>query len=82
MEQIQLSNFQKNIFSVIESVIHSHRPVLISDKDKLLVKIVPLSFPEQNEQESWLGCMRGKGKIIGDIISPVEDADNWKVLSE
>ncbi len=44
--------------------------------------IVPLSFPEQNEQESWLGCMRGKGKIIGDIISPVEDADNWKVLSE
>ena len=79
MEQIQLSNFQKNICSIIDSVIHSHQPVLISDKGKFLVKIVPLSLPEQ---ESWLGCMRGKGKIIGDIISPAEDTDNWKVLSE
>ncbi len=26
--------------------------------------------------------MRGKGKITEDIISPAEDTDNWKVLSE
>ena len=43
MEEIQLSNFQKNIYSVIDSVMHSHQPVLISDKGKFLVKIVPLN---------------------------------------
>lgn len=79
MEEIQLVNFQNNVYSIIDLVIHSHKPVLISDKGKLLVKIVPLSY---SEQESWLGCMRGTGKIIGDIISPAEDTDNWKVLSE
>ena len=42
------------------------------DKEKFLVKIVPGSYPEQ---ESWLGCMRGKGRITGDIISPAEDTD-------
>jgi len=52
---------------------------MISDKGKFLVKIVPIPSPEP---DSWLGCMRGKGKITGDIISPAEDTDNWEVLSE
>jgi antitoxin (DNA-binding transcriptional repressor) of toxin-antitoxin stability system len=79
MEEIQLKNFQKNIYSIINSVINSHKSIIISDKGKFLVKIVPLSTPEE---KSWLGCMRGTGRITGDIISPAEDTDNWKVLSE
>jgi PHD/YefM family antitoxin component YafN of YafNO toxin-antitoxin module len=67
MEEIQLSNFQNNVYSIIDSVINSHQSVLISDRGKLLVKIVPLSYPER---DSWLGCMRGTGKITGDIVSP------------
>lgn len=37
---------------------------------------------EQDEPLSWLGCMRNSGKIIGDILSPAEDSNNWNVLSE
>jgi len=79
MEEIQLFNFENNVCGIINSVINSHQPVMIRDKGKFLVKIVPISYPEQ---ESWLGCMRGKGKITEDILSPAEDTDNWKVLSE
>jgi hypothetical protein len=79
MEEIQIVNFQNNVYEIISSVIRSHQPVLISDRGKFLVKIVPLSYPEQ---KSWLGCMKDKGKITGDIISPAEDTDNWKALSE
>ncbi len=77
MEEIEPSKFQKIIHSIIDSTIYSHQPVLIRDEKGLLVKIVPFS-----EQESWLGCMRDKGKITGDIISPAKDTDNWKVISE
>ncbi len=79
MEEIQLTNFQHNIYSIIDSVIHSHKPIIISDKGKFLVKVVPLSYPKES---SWLGCMRDTGRITGDIVSPAEDTDNWKVLSE
>ncbi len=79
MEEIQLTNFQKNVYSIIDSIVHSDKPVMISDKGRFLVKIVPISYPEH---DSWLGCMRGKGRIIGDIKSPAEDTDNWKVLTE
>ncbi len=78
MEEIQLAHFQKDIRNIINAVIHSHRPVLISDKGKFLVKIVPLS---SSEQASWLGCMRGTGKITGDIIAPAEESDDWEALS-
>ena len=79
MEKIQLANFQENCHRIIESVSRSNKSILITDKGKLLVKIAPVSSPEQ---DSWLGCMSGTGKITGDIVSPVEDAKVWDVLSE
>jgi len=79
MEEIQLSNVQENIYAIIDSVIDSHQPVIISDKGKLLVKIIPVA---PAEQKSWLGCMRGTGKIKGDIISPATGTADWEALSE
>ncbi|MEI7934770.1 MAG: hypothetical protein WCH30_06925 [Chlorobiaceae bacterium] len=38
-------------------------------KGKFLAKTVPLSF---YEKKSWLGCMAGTGRIVGDITSPAE----------
>ncbi len=78
MQEIQLGNFQQDIYSIIGAVIRARQPILISDKGKSLVKIVPLAH---SEPESWLGCMRGTGKITGDNISPAGDLHTWEVLS-
>ncbi|MEZ4632965.1 MAG: type II toxin-antitoxin system Phd/YefM family antitoxin [Deinococcales bacterium] len=79
MKEIQLVNFHNNLYEIIDAVINSHQPVLISDRGKVLVKIVPISYPEQ---KSWLGCMKGTGSITGDIISPAENSDVWEAFSE
>lgn len=78
MEQIQLSQLQENVRAIIAAVKRSDKPVLISEKGKLLVKIVPVSSSGQ----SWLGCMKDTGKIIGDIVSPAESTEAWEVLSQ
>ena len=78
MEQIQLSQFQENLQAIIAAVKRSDKSVLIMDKGKLLVKIVPVSSPGQ----SWLGCMKDAGKITGDIVSPAESLETWEVLSQ
>lgn len=78
MEVIQLASFQENIHSIIDTIIHSHQPVLISDKGQFLVKVIPLVYSEPG---SWLGCMRDTGKITGDIVAPAEDAQAWDVLA-
>ena len=78
MEQIQLSQLQENVRAIIAAVKRSDKSVLISDKGKLLVKIVPVSSSGQ----SWLGCMKDTGEIIGDVVSPAESTEGWEVLSQ
>ena len=78
MENIQLSQLQENVRAIIAAVKRSDKSVLISDKGKLLVKIVPVSSSGQ----SWLGCMKDTGKIIDDIVSPAESMEAWEVLSQ
>lgn len=77
MEQIQLSRFQENMQAVIAAVKLADKPVLITDRGQLLVKIVPVS----NHDESWLGCMRDRGRIRGDIVSPAETEGVWEALA-
>ncbi|MCP4160336.1 MAG: hypothetical protein GY760_09705, partial [Deltaproteobacteria bacterium] len=60
------------------SVSRSDKPVLITDKGKKLVKIIPVP---SCEKKSWMGCMKGTGKINGDIISPAEAPEAWEVMS-
>ncbi len=79
MQEIQILKFKNNVSETINLVINSHQPVLISDNDKQLVKIVPVTHPEA---VSWLGCLKGTGVIKGDIVSPAEDTDVWEDISE
>ena len=79
MEEIQFSDFKKNLNSIIKSVCRSDKSVLISDQERFLVKIVPVSSPVK---DSWLGCMSGSGRIVGDVVSPAEESDVWEVLSK
>lgn len=79
MEVITISHLQKNCNAILEKVSQSDESVLISRKGKFLAKIVPFSF---SEKKSWLGCMSGTGRIVGDIISPAENISVWEVLTK
>jgi len=79
IEIISIYRFQKNCNAILEKVNQSDESVLISRKGKFLAKIVPLLF---SEKKSWLGCMAGTGRIVGDIISPAEDVSVWEVLTQ
>ncbi len=81
MQEIQLSHFQQHFDTIIKTINKTKSPVLVADKGKYLVKILPAAS-SASTSKSWLGCMAGEGKITGDIISPVEDSAIWEALSE
>ena len=78
MEQVQLSNFQEKLFAIIEAVRTTDTPILVIQNGKSLVKIVPVPAV----QGSWLGCMQGYGKIIGDLLTADDEPVVWDVLAE
>lgn len=45
-----------------------------------VAEVVP---PSQEERtRDWLGSMKDKIEIVGDIISPANDPDDWEVLRD
>lgn len=78
MEEIAISKFKATCLSVLERVRRTRRPVLVTRFGKPVAEIVPPPPPKQ--KGSPLGCMRGTGKIVGDIISPAFDESEFDVL--
>jgi prevent-host-death family protein len=78
MEQIAISKFKATCLAVLERVRKTGKPVLVTRFGKPVAEIVA---PRQAEQpERVLGSMRGTAQIVGDIVSPAGDEQDWEVL--
>jgi prevent-host-death family protein len=78
MEEMAVSKFKATCLAVLERVRRTRKPVLITRFGKPIAEIIPAPPPER--PASWLGCMRGTGRIEGDIVSPAADEQDWEVL--
>jgi prevent-host-death family protein len=77
MEEIAVSKFKATCLSVLETVRKTRKPIRITRFGKPLAEVVPPSPPPRRE---WLGSMAGTVIILGDIISPTTEEDDWDVL--
>ncbi len=78
MEEIAISKFKSTCGSVIEQVRTTRKPVRITRFGKPVAELVPTSPPPR--RPNWMGCMKGSGQILGDIISPATDPEEWYAL--
>jgi prevent-host-death family protein len=80
MEEIAISKFKATCLSVLERVRKTRKPVRVTRFGKPIAEVVPPSIQER--RADWSGAMAGTGRIIGDIVSPATDEDEWDVLRE
>jgi antitoxin (DNA-binding transcriptional repressor) of toxin-antitoxin stability system len=53
-------------------------PVIVTKRGKPVVKVVPV----ESEKNDLFGFMAGKGKIVGDVESPLVPLKNWKIMKK
>lgn len=80
MDMIPISKFKATCLAVIEKVNRTGKPVMVTKRGKPIAMINPAPPPEK--KASWLGSFKRKGKICGDIVSPVVPENEWSVLDE
>jgi prevent-host-death family protein len=80
IEVITISKFKATCLAVLDKVKRTGRPVLVTRRGKPIAIIDPPPPPEK--PTSWLGSFKSKGKISGDIMSPVVPEDAWHALNE
>ena len=78
MEEIAVSKFKATCLAVLERVRKTKTPILVTRFGKPVAQVIPPPIPER--PANWLGSMRGTMQIVGDIVSPVVDEEDWEVL--
>ena len=74
MKKMPAGEFKAHCLAVIEQVGTTREPVLITKRGQPLAKLVPADA----KPAKFLGRLQGVVKILGDIESPIEPAEEWK----
>ena len=78
MEEIAISKFKATCLAVLEQVRKTGKPILVTRFGEPIAEVVPPTVKEQPKRE--LGTLRGAVRIVGDIVAPASDEDDWEVL--
>ena len=80
MQEIAISEFKAKCLSILEQVEKTKLPIRITRHGKPVAEVIP-SKPVM-DRAAWIGSMKDSMKILGDIISPASDEDEWEVLRD
>lgn len=78
MREIAISEFKAKCLAIVDEVHKTRRPVRITKFGKPVAELGPPS--PAAAAKDWMGAMKGEVKILGDILSPATDPDDWEVL--
>ena len=76
MKKMAAAEFKAHCLTVMEVVRSTREPVLITKRGRAMVKLVPAD----RSPDDFIGRLKGVVKVVGDIESPIELAESWKVL--
>ena len=73
MKQIPAGVFKAQCLAIMDKVLRGGEPVVITKHGKPVVKVIPAD----HQADDIFDSMKGKFKIVGDIVGPVF-AEDWK----
>ena len=79
MRDISISEFKAKCLGLVEEVHKTRQPLRITRHGRPIAEVVP-SGPER--KKTFLGGMVGTGKIVGDIVSPIIDLDEFEAFRD
>jgi prevent-host-death family protein len=80
MIEVAISEFKAKCLALLEQVRRTRQPIRITRHGKPVAEVVPPTAIA--DRAALMGSMRGKIEILGDIISPATNEDEWEVLRD
>jgi prevent-host-death family protein len=75
MKQIAAGEFKAKCLALMDEVQQTGEPVLITKRGKPVAKLVPAPAP----LDDIFDYMKGKVKIVGDIVGPITPEEDWEL---
>jgi len=80
MEEIAISVFKAKCLAILERVEKTKEPIRVTRHGKPVAEVIPVA--QTIDRAAWIGSLKGKIKILGDIVSPVIDLDEIEALRD
>ena len=78
MDEIAVSRFKATCLAALARVRRTGRPLRVTRFGRPLADVVPAQPDDRGA--AWLGAMKGRGRVVGDLVAPVAGADEWDAL--
>lgn len=74
MKEVAISEFKAKCLAMVEEVRKTKKPIRITRRGKAVAEVVPSS---KVSNKGFIGSMKGTARILGDIVSPVADLNDF-----
>jgi prevent-host-death family protein len=78
MKEIAISEFKAKCLAILDEVQKTKQSIRVTRRGRPIAEVAP---PAPTNNRDWIGSMN-EMKILGDIISPANDEDDWEVLRD
>lgn len=78
MKEVAISEFKAKCLALLDQVQKTKQPILVTRRGRPVAEVSP---PKPAENRDWIGSMKDM-KILGDIVSPATDEDDWEALRD
>ncbi|MGB8888333.1 MAG: type II toxin-antitoxin system Phd/YefM family antitoxin [Candidatus Korobacteraceae bacterium] len=79
MREVAISEFKAKCLSLLQQVSKTKEPIRVTRFGKPVADVVPPA-EVQVDRAAWIGSGHGTAKILGDIISPASEPEEWEAL--
>lgn len=74
MKTMGAGAFKAKCLALLDEVQETGEPILVTKRGQPVARLVPLA---ESKTESLFGALKGKLKIVGDVVNPIVEAWEW-----
>jgi prevent-host-death family protein len=79
MKEVAISEFKAKCLAILDEVQKTKHPVRVTRFGRPIAEVIP---PSPKPPKNLFGFMKGSVEILGDIVSPASDPEDWEVLRD
>ncbi len=77
IRQVSASQAKTHLLELLKDIDHKRESLVITKRGRPIARLTPI---ESQPSRSIFGCMKGTGRILGDVIGP--EPDVWEAAAE
>ncbi len=77
MKTIAAGQFKQTCLRILDEVRATGEGIVITKRGVPVAQLTPVP---RSEETDWNGALRGSGEILGDLVAPVVEAEEWETL--